>query len=89
MVYAPPRDAPSPDIAFLAALEAGFRANLTSPPAWEYNHNANSGVSKAWALERLAAPGITLEVADTATSEEARAMGRAAADALIAYANSN
>jgi hypothetical protein len=88
VVYAPPQDAPSPDIAFLAALEVGFRADLTSPPVWEYNHNANSGVSKAWALERLGAPGITLEVADTATSEEARAIGRAAADALIAYANS-
>lgn len=87
VIYAPPRDAASPDIALLAVLESRFRADLARPPAWSYDHHANSGVSKAWALERLAAPGITLEVADTATQEEARAIGRAAADALIEYLN--
>jgi hypothetical protein len=54
-------------------------------PEWSYGHNANGGTSKGWALEQLNAPGITVELWDQIPDAEARALGAAAADALIDY----
>ncbi|HEX5006358.1 MAG TPA: M14 family zinc carboxypeptidase [Hyphomonadaceae bacterium] len=85
VIYAPPLTAPSPTIDFLPALEKTFKERLTEAPAWSYGHNANGGTSKGWALEQLKAPGITVELWDQIPDADARALGAAAADALIDY----
>ena len=85
VIYAPPLDAPSPTIAFLPALEQKLKNVLKVPPEWTYSHNANGGTSKGWALETLKAPGITVELWDQISAADARALGAAAADALIDY----
>lgn len=85
VIYAPPLDAPSPTIAFLPALKATFDRVLPAPPEWSYAHNPTGGTSKGWALEVLKAPGITVELWDQISPQEARALGAAAADALIEH----
>jgi hypothetical protein len=84
-IYAPPLTSPSPTIGFLTALKAKFDATLKAPPEWSYAHNPNGGTSKGWALEALKAPGITVELWDQIAVADARALGAAAADALIEY----
>jgi hypothetical protein len=83
VIYAPPLDAASPTIGFLPALKTAFDSALKAPPAWSYAHNANGGTSKGWALEQLKAPGITVELWDQIPFSDARAVGAAAADALV------
>lgn len=85
VIYAPPLDAPSPAIDFLPFLEQRFNAELSAPPEWSYAHNENAGTSKGWSLDVLKAPGITVELWDHVSQEDARALGASAADALIAY----
>jgi hypothetical protein len=85
VIYAPPLTAPSPTIDFLNALKTKFDTTLTDPPRWSYAHRADSGNSKSWALETLKAPGITVELWDEVTATDARALGAAAADALVDY----
>ena len=85
VIYAPPLDTASPSIDFLAALKNKFDRSLAHPPEWSYSHNANGGTAKGWALEALKAPGITVELWDQIPTSEARALGAAAADALIEY----
>ena len=85
VIYAPPLNAPSPTINFLPALEKVLKDRLTAAPEWSYGHNANGGTSKGWALEQLKAPGITVELWDQIPKADARALGAAAADALIDY----
>jgi hypothetical protein len=58
---------------------------LPAPPEWSYSHNPEGGTSKGWALEVLKAPGITVELWDHISPQDARALGAAAADALIEY----
>ncbi len=86
VIYAPPLDSPSPTIDFLKALKTKFDTTLSQPPEWSYAHNPNGGTSKGWALETLKAPGITVELWDQISTADARALGAAAADALIEYA---
>lgn len=70
--------------AFIAAFTA------TGPGAgWPVvrRHQDNGGSAeafKAWTWEALRQPSITFEVSDSATPQEAAAIGRAAADALFA-----
>ncbi len=85
VIYAPPLDAPSPTIGFLPALKETFDRVLPAPPEWTYSHNPDGGTSKGWALEVLKAPGITVELWDHISPQEARALGAAAADALIEH----
>lgn len=85
VVYAPPLTAPSPTIDFLNALKTKFDVTLAKPPEWSYAHRADSGNSKSWALETLKAPGITVELWDQIPAADARALGAAAADALVEY----
>lgn len=85
VIYAPPLTSPSPTIDFLKALKAKFDVTLAQPPEWNYAHRADSGNSKSWALETLKAPGITVELWDQIPTADARALGAAAADALIEY----
>ncbi len=85
VIYAPPLASPSPTIGFLTALKQKFDTTLTSPPEWSYSHNASGGTSKGWALEQLKAPGITVELWDEIPLADARAIGGAAADALVEY----
>lgn len=85
VIYAPPLDASSPTVAFLPALKTRFDATLIMPPAWSYSHNPSGGTSKGWALEALKAPGITVELWDQIPASDARAIGAAAADALIEF----
>ena len=85
VIYAPPLTSPSPTIDFLKALKTKFDSTLAKPPEWSYAHRADSGNSKSWALEALKAPGITVELWDQIPDADARALGAAAADALIDY----
>ncbi|MFT3725979.1 MAG: M14 family zinc carboxypeptidase [Hyphomonadaceae bacterium] len=85
VIYAPPLTSPSPTIDFLKALKTKFDTTLPKPPEWSYAHNANGGTSKGWALEALKAPGITVELWDQIPTADARALGAAAADAMIEY----
>jgi hypothetical protein len=84
-IYSPPLTAASPTIDFLKALKPYFDKAMTPAPEWSYAHNANGGTSKGWALEALKAPGITVELWDMIPTSDARAIGKAAADALIDY----
>jgi hypothetical protein len=83
VIYSPPLTSSSPTIDFLPALKAAFDAKLPSPPAWSYSHSPTGGTAKGWALEALKAPGITVELWDHIPPADARALGAAAADALI------
>lgn len=85
VIYAPPLTAASPTIDFLKTLKTRFDTTLAKPPEWSYAHRADSGNSKSWALETLKAPGITVELWDQIPDADARALGAAAADALIDY----
>lgn len=87
VIYAPPLDSRSPSIDWLSVLKARLDA-LPTPIPWSYSHTAANGVAKNWALDRLSAPGVTVELADTATPTETAAVGSAVAEALIAYAAS-
>lgn len=85
VIYAPPLDSASATIGFLPALKVALDKNVSPAPTWSYNHNANGGTSKGWALEALKAPGITVELWDQIPTAEARKIGAATADALIDY----
>ncbi len=85
VIYAPPQDAPSPTIAFLPFLEARFIAELSAPPEWSYAHNKNSGTSKGWALDELSAPGVTVELWDETSPEDAGRIGAVIAEALADF----
>lgn len=85
VIYAPPLDSASSTIGFLPFLKQAFDTTLSAPPEWSYNHNANGGTSKGWALEALKAPGITVELWDQILTADARKLGATAADALIDY----
>ena len=85
VIYAPPLESASPTIGFLPFLKQAFDTTLSAPPEWSYNHNANGGTSKSWALEALKAPGITVELWDQIPTADARKLGATAADALIDY----
>ncbi len=85
VIYAPPMDAPSPTIEFLTALKAHMDGSLEVPPDWSFAHNENGGTTKGWALEKLKAPGITVELDDEASEAVSREIGASVADAVIAY----
>jgi predicted deacylase len=85
VIYAPPLESASSTINFLPALKQAFDTRLKTPPEWSYSHNASGGTSKGWALEKLKAPGLTVELWDQISAEDARALGATAADALIDY----
>lgn len=85
VIYAPPLDAPSPTVGWLATLKTALDARLAAPPPWTYSHAADGGTSKAWALETLKAPGITVELSDQIPPADARALGASAADALVEH----
>lgn len=83
VIYAPPLDAASPTIDLLPAMKAVFDAKLPAPVPWTYSHNPDGGTSKGWALDVLKAPGLAVELWDHEPIANARALGAAAADALI------
>jgi hypothetical protein len=85
IIYAPPLDAPSPRIDWLRFLRLRLEKTIDPPPAWNYAHNSTGGTSKGWALSQFAAPGITVELADTASASQAQAIGATIAIALADY----
>jgi hypothetical protein len=85
VIYAPPLDSASPTIGFLTALKQKFDTSLAQPPEWTYSHNPEGGTSKGWALDELKAPGLTVELWDQISVTDAKALGAAAADAMIEY----
>lgn len=89
VIYAPPLDSPSPTISFLPFLRQQLDAGMRTPPAWSYNHTPETGNSKGWALETLAAPGITVELDDIANAETTQRVGEIVADALMQYQAAN
>ncbi|MEZ5955720.1 MAG: M14 family zinc carboxypeptidase [Hyphomonadaceae bacterium] len=84
-IYAPPLDADAIDIDFLLVLRTHLDAAITDPPRWSYSHGEDGVTAKRWALSALHAPGLTIEIADDASDEEARLIGRTVAEAVIAY----
>jgi hypothetical protein len=70
----------------------GFIAAFTATPegaGWpvvrrHQDRGGSPGAFKAWTWEALRTPSITFEVSDSATPEEAAAIGRAAAEAILA-----
>jgi hypothetical protein len=84
VIYAPPLDSPSPTIDFLPRLRDRLDA-LPRPLPWSYNHNEDGPTSKNWALRTLSAPGITVELDDEATEEDAQRIGRTVAESLMDY----
>jgi hypothetical protein len=85
VVYAPPVDAPSKFIGLLAHMKMRFDTDVQPPPSWSYSHNPEGGTSKAWALDVLKAPGITLELWDQISPDVARSVGSVAAEAVMSY----
>lgn len=85
VIYSPPLDAASPTIAFLPFLKTQLDAAVSPAPEWSYNHNAEGGTSKGWALEALKAPGVTVELSDDIPLADAQKIGATAADALVGY----
>jgi cytosolic carboxypeptidase protein 6 len=85
VVYAPPLDAASPTIDFLPLLRQRLDRIVSPPLPWTFSHSETGNTSKRWALEALRAPGLTMELDDEATEAEAQRIGRAVADALMAY----
>jgi cytosolic carboxypeptidase protein 6 len=84
VIYAPPLDAKSPNIGFVPALKQKLDG-LAKPPEWTFSHNPEGGTSKAWALDAMKAPGLTVEMWDQIPVSEARMLGAASADAMIEY----
>lgn len=84
VIYSPPLDSPSPTIDFLPRLRDRLDA-LPRPLPWSYNHNEDGATSKNWSLRVLSAPGLTVELDDEATEEDAQRIGRTVAEALMAY----
>jgi hypothetical protein len=75
VIYAPSQGrTPALDSA-MAAFQQAYAAALPTPPPWSHAHDPASGTSKGWALERFGALGLTIEMADEASDEEARALG--------------
>jgi cytosolic carboxypeptidase protein 6 len=85
VVYAPPLDADSPTIDFLPILRERLDRAVSHELPWTYSHSETGNTSKRWALEALHAPGLTIELDDEASEAEAQRIGRAIADALMAY----
>lgn len=83
IVFSPPFDAQSATIGFLPFLRGRLAAGPA--PQWQFGHDPRTGSSKAWALERLGAPGITLEVSDAADFHQSQTLGIATAHALVDY----
>lgn len=84
-IYAPPRDQTSSGMGLMTSLESHFNAAFDAPLDWVHGHVSAGHSSKRWAIEALKAPGLTIELADTASRTEAHALGAAAADGLIGY----
>jgi predicted deacylase len=87
VIYAPPLDAASPTIDFLPLLQRRLDAVVERPLPWTYSHSDTGQTAKRWSLAVLQAPGLTVELDDEATEAEAQRIGRAVADALMAYAS--
>jgi hypothetical protein len=87
VIYAPPLDAVSPAIDFLPLLQRRLDAAVDSPLPWTFSHSDTGHTAKRWSLAVLRAPGLTVELDDEATENQARRIGIAAADALMAYAS--
>lgn len=85
VVYAPPLDADAPTIDFLPLLRERLDRAVDRPLPWTYSHGESGGTTKGWSLEALRAPGLTVELDDEATEAQAQRIGRATADALMAY----
>jgi murein tripeptide amidase MpaA len=86
VLYAHPLDF-APNAAtegFLAAFGATDAGRGWPVLRRHQDRGGSPGAFKAWTWEALRQPSITFEVADSATPEQAAAIGRAAADAIIA-----
>lgn len=88
VIYAPPLDADSPTIDFLPLLRRRLDAAVDHPLPWTFSHSDTGLTAKRWSLAALHAPGLTVELDDEATEEQARRIGRTVADALMEHASS-
>lgn len=86
VVYAPPLDADSPTIDFLPLLRERLDRAVDRPLPWTFSHSETGVTAKRWSLSELRAPGLTMELDDEATEQQAQRIGRAVADALMDYA---
>ena len=86
LVYNPPAGTAAQGDALMAELAVRLAAGLDPDPDWIEGHNADTGTSKAWALEAFDFAALTVEVADEAPPAEARHIGTIVADAVAAVA---
>lgn len=86
LIYTPPFENASPDAALLVQLEEALDDPDCTQPDWITGHNDTSGTSKAWALETLGAPGITVELGDDESADAVQCTATRIAEELIRYA---
>ena len=87
LVYNPPAGTAAQGDALMAELARRLADELDPDPDWIEGHNADTGTSKAWALEAFDFAGLTVEVADEASPDAARHIGAVVADAVAAVAH--
>lgn len=71
--------------ALMRRLKADHGA-LSPPVRWTASHTRASGNAKSWSLDALGVPGITVELADTATPERIAALAASLVSMLAAPA---
>jgi hypothetical protein len=82
VVYAPPLTGGGAEMAVACGLRAAHAA-LDAPVPWTASHTVGGTTAKAWALDVLGVPGLTLEFADDAPLARTQALGRQAAEVVL------
>ena len=85
LVYTPPLDSTETDMTFPNALKTEFDRAFTPKPDWIVGHNADNGTSKNWALVTFNTPGLTIELGDEVSRQDARIIGSTTAEVLFDY----
>lgn len=82
VVYAPPLVGSGAGMAVACGLRAAH--TVADPPVpWTASHTVGGTTAKAWALDALGVPGLTLEFADDAPRARTEALGQQAAEVLL------
>ena len=83
LVYFHPFDTPGADASFPVALKDAMDVEFEPVPDWIFSHNDGKGTSKNWALQTFNVPGMTIELGDSVSEEDARRVGEVAAEVLL------
>lgn len=82
LVYFHPFDTPGADSSFPEALKQAMDSEISPTPDWISSHNDGKGTSKNWALQMFATPGMTIELGDSVSADDAAEVGRLTARVL-------